>query len=202
MCKTQDIYNAYKKFITDNGLPFTLKKEKLGQVISKVHGKILIKVCVIDGVKHNFYQDFRLIRESKRGPSNPVVFVPAHILTCFEHEIMSYMIKTMYIRDGKDMDFTFCISSETGLFDLYFGDEEIDNMEVFAIHLQTEHNQFFVDGIHRLADALRPCMGVGPTHINFSKKTLGNYCWTKYQTQVHLLSFTSMFWITSNVATK
>ena len=123
-------------------------------------------------MKHNFYQDFRLITESERGPSNPVVFVLACISTSSEHEITSYIIKTMYIRDGKDMDFTFCISSDTGLFDLYFGDEEIDNMEVFAIHLQTEHNQFFVDGIHRLADALRPCMGVGPTHINFSKKTV------------------------------
>ena len=55
VCGTQDIYDAYNKYVTTNGLPVTLKKEKLGQVISKVYGKILIKVRVINGDKHNFY---------------------------------------------------------------------------------------------------------------------------------------------------
>ena len=43
-------YDAYKKYVDDHGIPFALKKEKVGQVISKVYGKILIKVCVINGV--------------------------------------------------------------------------------------------------------------------------------------------------------
>ena len=89
-----------------------------------------------------------------------------------EHEVTSYVIKTMYICDGLDMDFTFCISSDTGLFDIYFGDELIEDMELFGIHMESQHDQFFVDGIYKLADALRPCMGVGPSQINFSKETV------------------------------
>ena len=130
------------------------------------------KLRVINGVKHNFYQDFRLIQGTERGANNPVVYMPPHISSCTEHEITSYVIKTMYIRDGQEMDFTFCVSSETGLFDVYFGKDEITNLRLFGILPQSEHDQFFVDAIHKLADTLRPCMGIGSAHINFSKKTV------------------------------
>ena len=143
VCETQDVYNTYKKYMVTNGLWVTLKKEKLGQVISKVYRKILIKVRVINRVKRNFHQDFRLIQEMERGANNPVVYMHPHISSCTEHEITSYVIKTVYIHDGLEMDFTFCINSETGLFDVYFGKDEITNLGLFGILPQSEHDQFF-----------------------------------------------------------
>ena len=54
------------QFVKDNGVPYVLKKEKLGQVISKVFGKILIKVRIINRVHHNFYQGLRLLMDNDR----------------------------------------------------------------------------------------------------------------------------------------
>ena len=59
--------------------------------------------------------------DNDRGTNSPVLHIPEHITCSGEHETKSYTtIKTMFIHDGKQMDFKFCISEETGLFHVYF----------------------------------------------------------------------------------
>ena len=166
----------------------------MGVIIHCIYSPVLLRPQVVNDQSVNCYINLSMRTKMEWKVADPRMHIPQHFIwQPNEHGIRGFNIPTLWQRDGKVTAFGFYISTEIGIFHMYFAEERIKCMHNFGLDKNSRYDQVFVSAIGKSAEKLRPFFGydIHYTNVGSQHIVLVKHSWCNPVTSSGVRSFTS-----------